>query len=97
MKKGVKGMDNNDYMLTTYDNPFNPFDDFLTWWKNDLLLGHDCCGLLARTANVSDIASDEVNDAYIDEAMNEIIKNEPTIYKKVLVTDYKKKIGRAHV
>lgn len=80
---------NEDSMLTTYDNPFNPFTQFEAWWKRDLLLGYDCCGLLARTSNVSDIASDEVNDEYIVEAMKEIVRNEPMIYRIVTPSDFK--------
>lgn len=77
-----------DFMLTTFDNPFNPFDEFEIWWKYDLLLGHDCCGLLARTSNVSDVWSDELNEKLIDDAMNEICENEPMIYRKVRKTDF---------
>lgn len=75
-------------MLTTYDNPFNPFTNFIRWWKEDLLLGHDTCGTLARESNVSDVASKEVNEQYIDEAMKRIVMNEPMIYKMVLPSDY---------
>ncbi len=81
-------MPDDDYMLTTYDNPFNPFREFERWWKEDLLLGHDCCGLLARTANTSDVASDELNDEDVLRAMDWIVSNEPMIYKKVLASDY---------
>lgn len=76
-------MKENDFMLTTFDNPFNPFTDFIRWWKQDLLLGHDCCGLLAREANISSISSDEANDQFVVDAMNRIIKDNPTIYKIV--------------
>ena len=79
-----------DSMLTTFDNPFNPFTEFDRWWKEDLLLGHDCCGLLANESNVSDIASDEVNDKAIIEAMERIVKKEPMIYKIVYQSDFKK-------
>lgn len=77
-----------EFMLTTFDNPFNPFDDFESWWKNDILLGHDCCGLLARTANISSVASDEVNESYVRAAMDQIVKDEPTTYRKVSRADY---------
>ena len=80
-----------DSMLTTFDNPFNPFTEFDRWWKEDLLLGHNCCGLLANESNVSDIASDEVNDKAIIEAMERIVKREPMIYKIVYQSDFKKK------
>ncbi len=78
----------DDSFLTTFDNPFNPFSQFESWWKRDLLLGHDCCGLLARTSNVSDVANDDVNDKAIIDAMNEIVKNEPLIYKIVKPSDF---------
>ena len=79
-----------DSMLTTFDNPFNPFTEFDRWWKEDLLLGHNCCGLLANESNVSDIPSDEVNDKAIIEAMERIVKKEPMIYKIVYQSDFKK-------
>ena len=79
-----------DSMLTTFDNPLNPFTEFDRWWKEDLLLGHNCCGLLANESNVSDVASDEVNDKAIIEAMERIVKREPMIYKIVYQSDFKK-------
>ena len=79
-----------DSMLTTFDNPFNPFTEFDRWWKEDLLLGHNCCGLLANESNVSDIASEEVNDKAIIEAMERIVKREPMIYKIVYQSDFNK-------
>ena len=78
-----------DYMLTTFDNPFNPFKDFEAWWKEDLRLGHDCCGSLARVAATSEVFSDEVNDKLIQSAMDQICSEEPMIYRKVTVDDFK--------
>ena len=79
----------NDFMLTTFDNPFNPFDDFEIWWKTDLLLGYDCCGLLAKEASISSIVSEEQNEIEIDRAMNEICRRFPTIFKKVTKDDFR--------
>lgn len=78
-----------DCMLTTFDNKFNPFTEFEAWFKEDLRLGHNTCGLLAKTSNTSDVASDEVNEEDIDRAMNEIVAREPLIYKKVKKEDFK--------
>lgn len=78
----------NDYMLTTYDNPINPFTDFEAWFKMDMILGHNTCGTLANEAQTSHIFSDEVNEKEIDRAMNYIISQEPLIYKKVFRSDY---------
>lgn len=77
-----------DLMLTTFDNPFNPFTDFITWWKVDMLLGHNTCSLLAEMSNTSDAASDEVNDEYIQEAMHEIVEMSPYIFRIVRESDY---------
>lgn len=77
-----------DYMLTTFDNPFNPFDDFDRWYKEDILLGHNCCGLLGRTAFTSELFSDEVNEKNIDEAMKIIVQSDPMIFKLVTKEDY---------
>lgn len=77
-----------DAMLTTFDNTFNPFTEFERWWKEDLRLGHDCCGSLARNALTSEIFSDEVNEKIVIDAMNDIVANEPTIYKIVTKKDF---------
>lgn len=83
------GDEERDYMLTTVDNPFNPFTQFNAWFKFDsAILGYNTCGLLAQTSNVSDIVSDDVAEKEIDEAMNEIVRRNPTLYKKVLREDY---------
>lgn len=78
----------DDSLLTTFDNPFNPFDDFIRWWKEDLLLGHDCCGLLAREANTSLVSSDDENDKSVVAAMERIVANEPMIYRIVYPSDF---------
>ena len=77
-----------DKMLTTYDNPINPFENFSLWWKFDLRLGHDCCGTLAREALTSDVFSDEQNRKAIHDAMDYIVSKEPLIYKIVTKDDY---------
>ena len=82
---------NEDCMLTTYDNQFDPFTEFAVWWKEDLRLGHDTCGLLARYANTSSTLSDSVNDEIIADAMDEIVHRYPMIYKKVYLKDAKPK------
>ena len=80
-----------DCMLTTYDNPFDPFSEFTIWWKEDVRLGHDTCGLLAKYANTSSVLSDQLNNEIIEEAMKEIVKRFPTIYKIVRLSEAKTK------
>lgn len=78
----------DEYMLTTYDNPYNPFTEFESWLKEDTILGHNCCGMLGSIANTSSIMSDELNDRNTVEAIDRIVELEPLIYKKVKASDY---------
>lgn len=77
-----------DFMLTTYDNPYNPFDDFVRWLKEDLRLRHDCCGYLARESVTVDVADEAANETAIVEAANRIVSREPAIYKIVHQKDF---------
>lgn len=77
-----------DRMLTTVDNQFNPFTEFERWHKEDLRLGHDCCGTLARNSLCSDVFSDEINEELEDEAIDYVISLDPTLYKAVCEEDY---------
>ena len=77
-------------MLTTYDNPFNPFDDFEAWWKYDMRMGYNTCGVLAREAATSPVFSDVVNDEITEQAMDYLCSMEPMTYRKVTRSDYMK-------
>lgn len=71
-------------MLTTFDNPFNPFEQFDSWYNFDQEKGYCSCSFLARVARTSDQFSDEENDHEIERAIDEIVKYDPlNIYKKV--------------
>ena len=73
-----------DCMLTTFDNPYNPFDDFTLWLLYDKEQGYNTCERLARIAKLSDDMSQDEVDAETDRAMDEIIFYDfLNIYKKV--------------
>lgn len=73
-----------DCMLTTFDNPYNPFDDFTLWLLYDKENGYNTCERLARIARLSDDMSQDEIDAETDRAMDEIIFHDfLNIYKKV--------------
>ena len=64
----------NDYMLTTVDNPYDPFEQFALWELFDKENGYNTCNLLARTQKLSpDMTQKEENEEY-DRAVDEIIK-----------------------
>lgn len=71
-------------MLTTFDNPFNPFDDFVSWFLFDTEKGYNSCSYLARIARTSDQLTDEENEREIERAIDEIIQYDfMNIYKKL--------------
>lgn len=74
----------NDCMLTTVDNPFDPFEQFALWDKFDREKGYFTCQYLARLVHLSEDMTQMEEDEEIDRAMNKIILNDPfNIYKKV--------------
>ena len=75
--------ENTDYMLTTIDNPYNPFTQFELWFKYDMIHGYNTCGLLDQTANVNKISDDRLNEKDVNDAINYIIEKNPFLYKKV--------------
>lgn len=71
-------------MLTTFDNPFNPFEQFTSWFLFDVEKGYNSCAYLGRIARISDSLSDEENNLEVERAIDEIIKYDfMNIYKKV--------------
>ena len=75
-------------MLTTIDNPFNPFEQFESWFLFDTEKGYNTCGKMDRIAKISD---DMTEKEYIEEterAIDEIIDNDfLNIYKKITKDD----------
>lgn len=62
----------DDAMITTPDNPWNPFTHFDEWYTWDTMMGYHSCEILARLAKTSREFSDEMNERIIDEAMNKM-------------------------
>ena len=77
-------------MLTTIDNPFNPFDDFIPWFMFDIEKGYNTCGRLARIANYTDDMTSKEEDEETERAIDEIITYDfMDLYKKVTKTGTK--------
>lgn len=63
-------------MLTTIDNPFDPFEQFTSWLLFDNEKGYNSCGYLARIAKLSDDMSQKEIDDEVERAIDEIIEND---------------------
>lgn len=79
-------------MLTTVDNPYDPFTQFDDWYNFDESKGYCSCGYLARIAKTSDELSDADQELAIEQAIDEIVElNVIGLYKKVSKSDSNKK------
>lgn len=71
-------------MLTTEDNPYDPFTQFDDWYAFDERKGYHTCGYLERIAKTAPDLSPADEVYAINLAIDEILKyNILGIYKKV--------------
>lgn len=72
------------FALTTFDNPFNPFDDFNQWLSFDKDHGYDSSEKVMRLANLTEEMTDIEENLEIERAIDRIIELDfQNIYKKV--------------
>lgn len=83
------------YMLTTVDNPYNPFTQFDEWFAFDSLKGYHSLSYLSRIAHTSDELSEADNELAINEAIDEILDfNLLGIYQKVTEDNFEEMKSR---
>lgn len=75
-------------MLTTVDNPFNPFNQFDEWYAFDTQNNYHSSALLARIVKTSDELSDVDQDLAIEAAIDEIVReNVSGMHRKLALGD----------
>lgn len=73
-----------EYMLTTVDNPFDPFTRFDEWLEYDISMGYNTTAFLGRVANVSHELSEPDQALAIQNAIDEIVQeNVSGMWRKV--------------
>lgn len=70
-------------MLTTFDNPYNPFQDFEKWFAYDSRKGYNTLSYLDRLCPFDPDEPESFADSSYENAMNSIIRFEPQTYHKV--------------
>jgi hypothetical protein len=71
-------------MLTTVDNPYDPFDHYDEWYAFDSRMGYHTPSFLARIVVTSDELSESDQNFAVEVAIDEIIsENVSGMYKKV--------------
>lgn len=72
------------HMLTTVDNPYNPFTEFDLWYAFDEASGYHTSAFLARVLKSSENLSDADQDQALEDAIEEIVsENVLGLYRKV--------------
>jgi hypothetical protein len=78
-----------EYMLTTVDNPFNPFTQFDAWFAWDTAAGYNSSGLLARTVMMSNDISDTDQVVATQQAIDQIVNENVTgMFRKVTADSF---------
>lgn len=77
-------MDNKNYLLTTFDNPYDPFEQNALWLLFDKEQGYNTLEYLARIIKLSPEMTQKEEDEAYDLAVDTIIANDfLNIYKRV--------------
>lgn len=71
-------MDDREYMLTTTDNPFDPFTQWPEWYAYDNILGYHTTAYLSRITRSSPNMSEADQVAAVQSAIDEIVRENIT-------------------
>lgn len=78
------GNSSKSHMLTTYDNPYNPFTQYEEWFQFDMIKGYNTTNYLGRIVNIDANMTDKQIDNEIERAIDDIVKHCPLQnYRKV--------------
>lgn len=84
-----------EYMLTTVDNPFDPFTMFDAWYSFDERMGYHSLSFIDRIAQTSNELSEPDQHLAIQRAIDEIVtENVSGMWRKVAFGDVPAKTGQ---
>ena len=63
--------------ITTVDNPFNPFEDFASWYDFDMEKGYCSCQRVARLAHISDDMTENEIEEETERATRRLVEIDP--------------------
>lgn len=88
-------MDDQDYRITTLDNPFNPFSDFDAWYTFDNMKGYNTYSVLARMCATSLEQTEEEVSSELDKAIDRLVELNPNgLYIKVNLSKFLSLFGK---
>ena len=73
---------------TTVDNPFNPFEDFNSWFLFDIEKGYYTSSKLGRLTKLRDDMTEKEENEEVERAVDRLIEIDPLdIYIKIVKED----------
>ena len=74
--------------ITTFDNPYDPADEFDDWFRFDRAHGYGTLEFFARLTNFGDESSESSQDEDIEAAIDTILELDGSgFYKKLVRVD----------
>ena len=71
--------------ITTFDNPYDPFDQFVDWFLFDVEKHYNTCSLMARLSHLSDDMIQKEEDEEVERVIDRIIELDfRNIYRKIV-------------
>ena len=71
--------------ITTIDNPFDPFDDYLSWFMFDIEKGYYTCSKIGRLVKTTEDMTEKEELEEIERAIDRLIEIDPLdIYTKIV-------------
>lgn len=85
----------NEVLITTYDNPYDPFEDFTRWFLEDQRLGYNSWEKVARFCSQSENMTHEEELEDIEKAIDEVVMNDFTgLYRKITRSSAKEMVSK---
>lgn len=71
--------------ISTFDNPYNPFDNFDEWFRYDTDKGYGSCQVLAALTETFEGMTDKEFNEEMERGINELLLADPVnLYIKVV-------------
>ena len=71
--------------ISTYDNPYDPFENFLEWYRYDCDKGYGSCQILDRLTEVYEGMTEKEYQEEMERGIDKLVKADPlNIYIKVV-------------
>lgn len=71
-----------EYTITTWDNPWNPYTHYREWLAEDHRLGYNTVETVDFYSTISDEMSEKMIEDELKRTIDELLEKFPLIYKK---------------